>query len=57
MNNNTDIRKKILGLFHYISCAASEYFPDADHIKHLRGEMVCETGDSKSRRVNGMQRY
>lgn len=57
MNNNADTRKKIVGIFHYISCAALEYFPDVDHINHLRAEMVCERDDSKSGRVNRMQRY
>ena len=56
MNKNADIRKKIVGLFHHISCAALEYFPDVDHINHLRPEMVCERDDSKSGRVKGMQR-
>lgn len=36
MHNMADIRKKIVGLFHYISCAALEYFPDVDHINDLR---------------------
>ena len=57
MNNNADIRKKIVGLFHYTSCAALEYFQGVDHINDLRARMVCERDESKSGRVNGMQRY
>ena len=53
MNNNANISKKIVGLFHYFSCEALEYFPDVDHINRLRAEMLCERDDSKSGRVNG----